>query len=220
MRKLIAGIRKIPGNSEIVRYLIIGVLTTLVNIAITIIGNRYFGLEWRYYTNKVAYVSAILFAYAANRRYVFRSGAKILPELVRFSASRLLISLIFEDGGYYLLYDVLLFQAMMPILRHVPWAKFFGMVFVVIANYLVGKFLVFTGKNSDTKKDTDLDRKESSSRQVEPCAADYNDDASDRTEQMSRQTEPCVAHKECLDLDRTKPDEGNEEDSNIKSEAD
>lgn len=149
MRKLCAKVRQLLSNSEIIRYLIIGVLTTLVNIAITIIGNRFLGLEWRYYTNKVAYVSAILFSYAANRRYVFRSKARVLPEMVRFSASRLLISLIFEDGGYYLLYDIVGFQAMMPILRHVPWAKFIGMIFVVIANYVVGKFLVFTGKKAN-----------------------------------------------------------------------
>ncbi|NLB09514.1 MAG: GtrA family protein [Clostridiaceae bacterium] len=153
MRKFITGIRQFLSNSEIVRYLIIGVLTTLVNIAITTIGNRYLGLQWRYYTNKVAYVSAILFAYTANRRYVFRSKAKVFPELIRFSASRLLISLIFEDGGYYLLYDVLGFQTMMPVLRHIPWAKFFGMVFVVIANYLIGKFIVFTGKKKGQGND-------------------------------------------------------------------
>ncbi|HHV42364.1 MAG TPA: GtrA family protein [Clostridiaceae bacterium] len=136
-------------KSELIRYLIIGILTTLVNIGITLVGNWYFGLEYLHITNKVAYISAILFAYVTNRIYVFRSRGKILPELIRFSAARLLISFIFEDLGLYLLYDLIGFKKMMPILKHVPWAKFVGMIGVVIANYIVGKFLVFATKKRE-----------------------------------------------------------------------
>jgi len=73
-------------KSELIRYLIIGILTTLVNIGITLVGNWYFGLEYLHITNKVAYISAILFAYVTNRIYVFRSRGKILPETDQISA--------------------------------------------------------------------------------------------------------------------------------------
>ncbi|NLK01657.1 MAG: GtrA family protein [Clostridiaceae bacterium] len=147
MRRYLAKLRALLSRAEVLRYLIIGVLTTLVNIGITALGNRYLGLDWLHITNKVAYVSAILFAYITNRIYVFRSKEKVWPELIRFAAARLVVSFIFEDFGLYLIYDVLGYQKMMPILKHVPWAKFFGMVGVVIANYLVGKLLVFTRRS-------------------------------------------------------------------------
>ncbi len=146
IRQRLVGLFK---DSEFIRYLVIGILTTLVNILITIIGNRFFGLEWRYLTNKIAYISAILFSYLANRIYVFRSKGKILPELFSFFISRFLISFIFEDAGYYLLYDILAFKATLPLLKDLPWAKVIGMVFVVLANYIVGKFLVFKGKEDE-----------------------------------------------------------------------
>ncbi|MDI9460601.1 MAG: GtrA family protein [Saccharofermentanales bacterium] len=144
MRGYLAKLRALLSRAEVLRYLIIGVLTTLVNIGIIALGNRYLGLDWLHITNKVAYVSAILFAYITNRIYVFRSQEKVWPELIRFVAARFVVSFIFEDLGLYLIYDVLGYQKMMPILKHVPWAKFFGMAGVIIANYLVGKLLVFT----------------------------------------------------------------------------
>ncbi len=144
MRRFLSKLRALLGRAEVLRYLIIGVLTTLVNIGIIALGNCYIGLEWLHITNKVAYVSAILFAYITNRIYVFRSQDKVCLEFIRFAAARFVVSFIFEDIGLYLIYDVLGYQKMMPILKHVPWAKFFGMVGVVIANYLVSKSLVFT----------------------------------------------------------------------------
>ena len=46
MRGYLAKLRALLSRAEVLRYLIIGVLTTLVNIGIIALGNRYLGLDW------------------------------------------------------------------------------------------------------------------------------------------------------------------------------
>ena len=131
-------------QSELMRYLLAGVLTTLVNfLALTLLGES-FGYEEgkNLIFNSLAIVISILFAFWINRGFVFHSSGPLWPEFVSFFSSRILISLIFDNGFFALFYNVLGLQAKVPFFR-VPWAKLIGAVFVVLANYLVGKFLVF-----------------------------------------------------------------------------
>lgn len=134
-------------QSEIIRYLIAGVLTTLVNFVVLTLLGEAFGYEngKNIVFNSLAIVVSIIFAFWINRGFVFQSTGALWPEFLSFFGSRILVSLIFDNGFFALFYNVLGLQDKVPIFR-VPWAKLIGAVFVVLANYLVGKFLVFRKK--------------------------------------------------------------------------
>ncbi|MDO5016492.1 MAG: GtrA family protein [Eubacteriales bacterium] len=142
---------------EIIRYLVAGVLTTLVNLLVLSLLTNTFGFEYKYIFNTIAIVCAIIFAFFINRYYVFHSDGPIGQEFLSFFGSRILISLVFDNGFYWLFSDLIGVKGMVPVLR-VEWSKLIGQVLVVIANYLAGKFLVFRHHGSkDGAQATDKD---------------------------------------------------------------
>lgn len=92
-------------------------------------------------SNAVSWVIAVLFAFWINRRMVFliKGGEKrqIARELVEFALGRVLSFLIFEEGMAFLLIAL----GMSNILNRVV-----VLVFVMIFNYIVSKFVVFKDK--------------------------------------------------------------------------
>ena len=131
---------------EILRYLIAGVLTTLFNLIFFAVITAIFGMAYRHIFNVIDIVLSIFVAYLLNRIYVFRSGDKILAEFLRFFSSRILISLLFEVGGFWFLYDLCgLKETILGSDFH--WAKALTQVFVVVGNYLLGKRFVFLRKS-------------------------------------------------------------------------
>ena len=92
---------------ELITYLIVGGLTTLVNLAVFSLFSRLVGYRFWWVSNAVAIPTSIVFAYIANRLFVFRSKAPVLLEMMRFFTSRIVVSLIFEYGAMYLLYDLI-----------------------------------------------------------------------------------------------------------------
>lgn len=142
-------------TGEIGRYLFFGVLTTLVNNAVFALSFWLLGEAYRSLCVILSFTAAVLFAYVVNRRYVFKSTGPVWPEIALFSASRLLISLIFELGFFHLVYDVFDFKAMF--LPELPYAKLPGQLAVIVANYVVGKFGVFKDKGRDGEQNTPVD---------------------------------------------------------------
>ncbi len=129
---------------EIIVYLICGVLTTLVNFVCYNLLIAQFGHRYWFWLNAIAIIISIIFAYAVNRRYVFRSKQAVLPEICSFFISRGLISLIFEQGGMYLLIEILAFDPVSTFLGiKLYWSKILVQFLVVAGNYLVGKLFVF-----------------------------------------------------------------------------
>ena len=123
---------------EMVRFGVVGVITTVINFLIFKLG-RMARLPL-VAANSVAWLAAVLFAFAANKFIVFQSAdwntMFVLEELVRFLMSRLL-TLLIETSLLWLLVKK----------RHLPeMASKCGVaVLVVLLNYLLGKFLVFAG---------------------------------------------------------------------------
>jgi putative flippase GtrA len=113
-------------------FIVVGVFTTAVNYVV------YFLLTWilgvHYLAaNAASWVAAVLFAYVANRRWVFRSkNEKILAEIWLFTASRV-FSLLLETGLLYIAVDVFGMGEMI--------AKAVIAVVVVVCNYVTGKFV-------------------------------------------------------------------------------
>lgn len=129
--------RKIS-ESRLFRYLFIGGLTSLVSIGSFYVMNKV--LYWEAnLANVVSICLAIIFAYFTNKIIVFRSTSFevtfVCRELYRFISSRLL-SMLLEVGGVFFLHQVLKVDEL--------YAKIGITFFVIVFNYLVSHYLVFT----------------------------------------------------------------------------
>ena len=124
---------------EIISYLIIGVLTTIVSLVsyylLTITAldpGKPIELQ---IANVISWILAVTFAYFTNRKYVFRSKDKnVLKEGTKFYAARLLT--LFMDMAI-----MFIFVSLMGINDKI--IKLVSQVVVVIANYVISKFMVF-----------------------------------------------------------------------------
>lgn len=128
---------------EIINYLIIGVLTTLISIGVYIvltvtILNPNNAIELQI-ANIISWIIAVLFAYITNRKYVFESKNKnILSELIKFSGSRittLLIEIIF----------MFIFVSLIHFNDKIM--KIIAQIIVIVLNYVLSKLFVFKKVN-------------------------------------------------------------------------
>ena len=124
---------------EIVNYLIVGVLTTVVSLAV------YYGCVLTFLNpenpvqlqaaNIISWVAAVTFAYFTNRKYVFESKNKDKSvEALKFVGSRL-TTLLIDMSCMFLLVTVAGISDKI--------AKLVVQVIVTVSNYILSKFLVF-----------------------------------------------------------------------------
>lgn len=141
---------------EIINYLIVGVLTTVVSLGV------YYGLRFTILSSAedyeivsimtalkdkdvqveiatvISWIAAVLFAYYANRKYVFFSSDKnIALEMARFFGGRV-GTLLMELGWMALTVSLLSWNDKLM--------KLAAQVIVTIGNYVISKLLVFRKK--------------------------------------------------------------------------
>ena len=125
---------------EIIRYLIVGVLTTIVSwgayyiCIVTVLDAK---VAWmNAVANTISWAAGVLFGYVANRKYVFMSKEpNILKEFLQFAGSRV---------STWLLDVVVMYVAVNVCEMNEMIAKvFISSVLVMIANYLISKLFVF-----------------------------------------------------------------------------
>ena len=134
---------------ELLAYLIFGVLTTLVNFVIFIVLENILGQESWYLSNLPAIFLAILFAFFTNRSFVFESDGNIWVEMYKFFGARILVSLVFEYGTAFLLFNLLKFDAVLDLIFFsVSWFKIISLVMVLVGNYVASKVFVFKKSKS------------------------------------------------------------------------
>ena len=124
---------------EIVRYLIVGILTTVVSLG------TYYGCVFTFLNpenalqlqvaNVLSWIIAVTFAYITSRIYVFQSKQEnILREMAAFYSSRLLT----------LFMDMAIMFIMVTLCRvDDKLAKLVVQVVVTVANYVFSKIFVF-----------------------------------------------------------------------------
>ncbi len=125
-------------NKETVSYLIFGVLTTLVDLAVfKLLSPRchYLVAQW------IAWACAVAFAFVTNKFFVFESKSTrfsvLLREIISFFGGRLLSGVI----------SALILAALVEGLAFPKdAAKLVTEVFSVIANYLISKLFIFRKK--------------------------------------------------------------------------
>lgn len=124
---------------EIINYLIVGVLTTVVSLGV------YYGCVLTFLdpqeplqlqaANVISWIAAVTFAYFTNRKYVFEShDPNMLQEGLKFFASRL-GTLLMDMGTMFLLVTIIGMSDKI--------AKLIVQVIVTVGNYLFSKILVF-----------------------------------------------------------------------------
>lgn len=130
---------------EIIAYLIAGILTTLINLALFTVLSRFIGADRWYLTNIPAIGLALIFAFLINRWYVFRSKGPFFAEARKFIGSRIVVSLLFEYGAMYVLYETLHITQWIPLGPYsLSISKVLTQFLVVVGNYLLSKFFIFT----------------------------------------------------------------------------
>ncbi len=127
---------------EIVNYLIVGVLTTIVGLGV------YYGLVFTVLNpdnpfqlqvaNVISWIAAVTFAYFTNRIFVFESKSEnILQEAAKFYLAR--VGTLLMDMG-------IMFVGVTLLGFNDKFVKLFVQVVVTIANYIFSKLFVFKSK--------------------------------------------------------------------------
>ena len=127
---------------ELINYLIVGGLTTVVSLGV------YYGCVLTFLNpevpvqlqaaNVLSWIAAVTFAYFTNRKYVFESkNEKRLQEAAAFYGSRVTTLLLY-------MFCMFLMVTLMGWNDKV--AKLIVQVLVTVANYILSKFLVFRKK--------------------------------------------------------------------------
>jgi len=127
-------------NPETISYLIFGILTTVINIAVFNILNVQLHWNWQI-SNMLAWLLAVIFAFITNKLFVFQSKSFTLKlflwELITFFGARLL-SLGVDMLGMWILLDLYGVNSMI--------AKILVNVLVIIINYVLSKLIIFKKK--------------------------------------------------------------------------
>lgn len=124
--------------SEIVRYLFIGGMTTVISLLI------YYALTYTFLdankplelqiANIIQWIGAVTFAYFTNKYYVFKDKSKGKTSVIKFFSSRI-ITLLIEMLLMYILVTKLSLNDKI--------IKLIVQVIVIVGNYVLSKFFVF-----------------------------------------------------------------------------
>ena len=121
---------------EIINYLIVGVLTTVVSI-ISYAVLRFIIPNYIICT-VLSWIVAVLFAYITNRVFVFNSkDKKIMKEFIKFISCRL-ITLVTEVLIMFIAVDLLKINDLI--------SKIVVQFVIIILNYILSKLIVFKNK--------------------------------------------------------------------------
>lgn len=123
-------------NKEIINYIIVGGLTTVVSIVTYFL----FRLVMNVMIINVilSWVCAVSFAYITNRRFVFESkNKKVVKEFALFINCRLL-TLLLEIAFMFIMVDLIKFDDRI--------SKILVQVLILVSNYVLSKLLVFKNK--------------------------------------------------------------------------
>lgn len=128
---------------EIIAYLIVGGLTTVVSWAAKFIANALLFNNTMYPTpvenfilSTINWTAGVIFAYFTNRKYVFKSHEPMLKEAPKFVLSRVSTWIL----------DIVVMQVLTAVGVNLMIATVISAVLVIIGNYVFSKLFVFNDK--------------------------------------------------------------------------
>lgn len=130
-------------HREVMRYLVFGVLTTIINIVAYAV--FYYGLKVpNLISNIIAWILSVIVAYLTNKGYVFHSeantGKEILKEVSSFFASRI-ATLGIDELIMYIGVNLLNLNGTIM--------KIISNIVVIILNFIFSKLFVFKKKKNN-----------------------------------------------------------------------
>ena len=146
MKKIIELYKK---YEELINYLVMGVLATVVNLAVKY-GLLFTILDASDATQLqiaviISWVAACLFAYFTNRKFVFKSNSeKILKEFTAFVSARI-FTLILEMLIMFIFVTLLKLDSDLWV---VIWSLV-AQVVVIVVNYVLSKLVIFKKEKKD-----------------------------------------------------------------------
>mgnify|MGYP001126556839 CR=1 FL=1 len=130
-------------HEEIIAYLIVGVLTTIVSWAAKFLANALFFHNTMYPTpvqnfilSTINWTAGVIFAFFTNRKYVFKSQAPMLKEAPKFVLSRVSTWIL----------DIVVIQIFTALGLNLVVGTLVSAVLVTVANYVFSKLFVFQKK--------------------------------------------------------------------------
>ncbi len=122
---------------EIINYLVVGVMTTLVSIVVYWVFTKLFHVNYMI-SNIISWILSVLFAYVTNKKFVFKSkcdsNKDVFIEVYQFFKYRILSFVI----------DVLLMYVFVELVTLDDMcAKVIVQIIVIILNYVFSKLFVF-----------------------------------------------------------------------------
>ena len=127
---------------EIIAYLIVGGLTTVVSWAANFLlfDNTMYPTPFQNIVLSIInWTAGVIFAYFTNRKYVFKSHAPMLSEAPKFVLSRVST----------LILDMVVMQVLTAVGVNLLIATVISAVLVIIGNYVFSKLFVFNKKKDD-----------------------------------------------------------------------
>lgn len=128
---------------EIIMYGIMGVLTTIINIATFQFIEKVFGVP-ALINNVIAWIIAVIFAYLTNKLFVFESKSFkkdiLFKEIVSFTSARI-FTLLLEELIIYVMIDLMNINSLA--------VKVFSNIVVILVNYIFSKLVVFKKKDKN-----------------------------------------------------------------------
>ncbi|SFC57620.1 Putative flippase GtrA (transmembrane translocase of bactoprenol-linked glucose) [Alkalibacterium subtropicum] len=126
---------------QFIDYFLFGLATAVIGISVFYVLNELIG--WQYLiANAVSVITAILFSYTVNKRYVFktktRSRRKFFREIGLFVSVRITASLLNMLG----LFILVRFVSMHP-----TWAKISVEIIIASTSYIISRRLIFKHHN-------------------------------------------------------------------------
>ncbi|WP_391557557.1 GtrA family protein [Robertmurraya sp.] len=129
-----------------IRYLIVGSITTIVNLISYWLAVNIFLFDYRTGT-AIAWLLAVLFAYYANKKYVFESKNKNITKVLKE------ISLFFLLRFFSFLIDLVAMMVLVSGLNNDDFtAKLLSNVLVLIVNYIFSNNIVFRKESTEMVK--------------------------------------------------------------------
>ncbi len=124
-------------HKEGMRYLVFGVLSTIINIIVFAICEKILHLS-TIISNVIAWIIAVLFAYVTNKLYVFDSKTtkkqELAKEILSFFSARI-FTLVIETIFLKIVIDKLGFNEILM--------KIISNVIVIVLNYVFSKIFIF-----------------------------------------------------------------------------
>ena len=126
---------------EIINYLIVGVLTTVVSWLAYAVCKLFMNVDNAFQMQLaviIRWIAGVVFAYFTNRKYVFKSkNTNMIKEAFDFTTSRLVT----------LFLDMFVMWVLPTVFGVDDWiSTFISAVLVTVTNYIFSKFLVFNKK--------------------------------------------------------------------------